>query len=153
MVDGVRERELRRQIRQLLAKLELMPHGSTQSFDSAGRNGFGSTVGKLPGGISWPDDSSAPGNDHPQRSHEYFWRRYRGARSVAALEAILSDLEETIRAWRRTPPPSGLEPEFGTFAWKRMIANSEDHPAKLAERWRVSRAYIYKLRTELRDAA
>jgi hypothetical protein len=157
MVDGVcggRERELRRQIRQLLAQLELMPHGTVTRFDTTGSQGFGPTAGRIPGGIDRRDDDSRDAeNWHPQRSHVYFRRRYANAKSLSALEAILRDWEATLLAWRRTPPPSGSEPVFGSFAWKRWVANSDEPAAELGRRFRVSRQYIHKLRNELRDAA
>lgn len=135
-----RERDIRNQLSQVLLDLELVSHGCTMNFDPS--RGGGDPLGPS-GGIRHGDDKrfvKGEENHMRQKSHLFFVQRVRAANSDAELELLLRDAREALDAWQRTPQT--LEPEYGSFAWKRMIAESSLSDQELAVKWHVSSKQI-----------
>jgi hypothetical protein len=139
-----------RELRQVLAELELVSQVGAAKTGSSGRD-EGEDIGgrRPPGGIDRRDDREI---DYPQKSVEHFRRRLRRAHSLWQLELILKDARKALEACRRQPAPSG-EPEYGTPQWKRWVAESDLGPSDIARKYGVSKRYIVRIRTQYRDAA
>jgi hypothetical protein len=127
--------------RTLIARLELVSHGTVAKIggDPGGGDGDGPLV--PPGGVIGGDDFNV---EYPQKSHIHFRRRLDGCWTEPEYGALARDVEEALEAWQRTPAPSSPEP--GTLAFKRMIANSAEPVEDLARKHSVSRAAVYRYR-------
>ncbi len=141
--------QLLRELRQVLAELELVSHVPAFNYESSGGRDAGESIGgkRPPGGIVYTDDR-AP--DYPQKSVEHFRRRVATARSNrGALELILADSRDALEAAQRQPAPTG--PRFGEQGWKRYVAESDEKASDLARKFGCKRSYIEKVRRLYRD--
>lgn len=128
-------------------QLELMPHGSTTSWDSAGR---GKPESRPPGGGIGHEEG-----EYAQRGHDSFRRRLRTAVTARDFRSIADDAETALEAWRRTPEVDLVLERTDahgqyTFWLKRLVANSNDSPTELARLYGVSRQTIYTWRAKYR---
>ena len=144
--------DLHRQARQLIARLELISHGTTRNYaalnETSHTTSTETTSTRPPGGIHPQDDRE---HDYPQKSYLYFRRRLAGARTPRDLQAIVTDAQAALGACTHTAqPPGGIEPERGTFAWKRMIANSGETAQRLSHLHRISVRTVHNYRAEYR---
>lgn len=142
------------ELRQVLAGLELISHVSAARPGSSSRD-EGEDIGgrRPPGGVDRRDDRE---HDHPQKSAEHFRRRLAHTRTDEQRAMILEDAQKALKSWRRYEPAQGVEPERGTLAWRRMIADSPDDPTTLAKRHQISKRTVYhyrKLYAEMPEAA
>jgi len=145
------DKTLLRELRTVLAQLELISQVPAVNLESSGGRDAGESVGgkRPPGGLIRADDRE---HDYPQKSVEHFKRRIAKAHSDHVLEAILEDARKALEATRRQPAPvKSAEPKKDDPGWKRYIAESPEKANELAGRFVVSRAYIEKVRREYRD--
>jgi hypothetical protein len=158
--SGRRSAMLDRELRQVLAELELVSHVPAVNMDSSSRDAGEDIGGKRPpGGIHRQDDRED--SDNPERSHhhkqksaEHFKRRLARARGNHQRRQILTEAREALKAWKvQPPPPKDLEPERSSSQWKRYVAESSESHQTLADRFGVSRQYIAEVRRKYRPAA
>ena len=132
------------ELRQVLAELELVSQVSAVDLDPTARDTSQSIGGNRPsGGINRKDDREP---DYPQKSVEHFRWRAAGARSEYQLALILKDARVALEAAKRQPEPGNIEPERGTLAWRRMIANSPDTARELGRRFELSQRTVHRYR-------
>jgi hypothetical protein len=149
-----------REARTLLARLELLSHVPAVSTNESPVHGGGEPKGgnRPRGGIDHRDDVSADAVDFPQKSHVYYRRRFMRCHTEGQFVALVKEMRKTLEAWAKTPEvKGGLEPERGSFRWKRMIANDDETDRKkLGQLHRISQKTIYNYRLKYRtkrDAA
>lgn len=138
-------RRLSHEIRQIIARLDLMPNGNVQNLQPTAVE---HEVGRARGG-------NAPGRIDPNGPREFalkdadhFRRRLASAHSIGALRSILEDAQAAEDAWKRTPMPSEGTPAHPRFkAW--VCEQFENNPAlpigKFAGGCGVSRQYIDRI--------
>ena len=112
------------ELARLIHKLDLMPHGVTQSFDPTPRDTSRHPGGARPaGGPNDDGNRRASGHETPDqvmlRSAEHFRRRARGCKTVADVRVVLTDAKVCVTSWTKSPAPSN--PEWGSYNWKRQI--------------------------------
>jgi len=147
--------ELERDLRQVLAELELISHVSAVNLDGAGGGDQGEDIGgkRPPGGVDRRDDQrDSLEHTHPQKSAEHFRRRVAHARTSQHIETILEDAGKALVAWRRQPAPSN-QPELSSPQWKHWVAESTIASSEIARKYGVSRQYVDKVRAKYRAAA
>lgn len=130
-----------------VAQLELMPHGATTSWDSAGR---GKPESRPPGGGVGHEEG-----EYAQLSHASFRRRLLKAHTARDFRAIADAAEAALEAWRRTPEIDLVLERTDahghyTFWLKRLVANSDESPTELARLYGVSRQTVYTWRAKYR---
>ncbi len=160
MIAPLAETDLKllRELRQVLAELELVSHVSAFNYESSGGRDAGESIGgrRPPGGVDRAEDRVRvePGDEKPRvlRSVEHFKQRLAGACTNRAVEGILVDARDALAAWR-TPAPfrKGMEPKLGDPGWKRYVAESSETASDLARRFGCKRSYIEKVRRLYRD--
>jgi predicted metal-dependent phosphoesterase TrpH len=142
--------ELYRELRQLLAELELVSHVSAMNLDPSSRDASEDIGGKRPpGGIDRRDDLSD--NDehfHAQKSVDHFKKRIQRAKTDRQLNRIKEDAQAALVAWHKAPAwkKGQAEPERKSFLWKRMIADSPDSAGALAKHFGVSPRTVRRYR-------
>lgn len=131
--------ETYRELRKVIARLELVSHAPTQRLepaeadpekrlradtaDPAGVSRLSDKGGRRPpGGIE--DDGprkwqNGPPDDVVLRSAEHFRRRLVGCNTEADMKKVLADAQRALLSWQKTPPNSN--PEVGSFQWKKQI--------------------------------
>jgi hypothetical protein len=141
--------QLLRELRTVLAQLELISQVPAVNYESSGSRDAGESIGgkRPPGGLIRADDRE---HDYPQKSVEHFKRRIAKAHSDHAFEAILGDAKKALEAARRQPA-RGPEPGFGDPGWKRYVAESTEKASDLARKFACKRSYIEKVRQDYRD--
>lgn len=137
---------LERQIRQVLAELELVSQAPVQNFESSGRDRGEDIGGRCPGTPSKVVSKDDREWDYAQKSVEHFRRRLANAHSDIVLAMILRDARVALKAWKMQPEPVGVEPEQGTLAWKRMIANSPETAERLSKKHSIGVRSVYRYR-------
>lgn len=120
--------------RQLLAELELVSHGTTQAWNPSG------------GGHNAERPAFPPGE--PKPPHIALRARLNAALTQTQVDRVCTAAREALRAAKYTPPPTGMEPPYGTVQWKRWIAASSETNAELARRFNVSAQYIGQVRKD-----
>jgi hypothetical protein len=152
--------QLVRELRTVLAQLELCSHVQAVNLEPSSRDSAESIGGKCPpGGRDRGEDGARvepAGRDEPRprvlRSAEHYRRRIAKAHGRRTLELILVEATDSLEAWRRQPAPTKkAEPKLGDPGWKRYVAESPEKANELAARFVVSRAYIEKVRRLYRD--
>lgn len=142
--------EAARELRQILAELELISQVPAVNLESSGGDAGEDVGGKRPpGGLIGKDDRQ---DEYPQKSVEHFRQRAARARDEAVLARILDDARMALVAARRQPAPTG-EPEYGTPQWKRWVAETDLASAEIARKYGVSKRYINRVRMLYREAA
>ncbi len=138
-----------RELRQVLAELELVSQVSAVNYGSSGGGDQGEDIGgrRPGGGVDAKDDRQ---QGHALKSAEHFRRRIAKAHSERAFEAILADAKRSLEAHRRQPPPSD-RPELSSPQWKRWAASSDLPPREIARIYNVSRQYVERVRARYRD--
>lgn len=144
------EAMLVRELRTVLARLELVSQAPVQNLGPSTRDESESIGGKRPPGAL--DHAGDREPDFPQKSVEHFRRRLARARTRSRLEAILRDAKTALEAWKRQPAPTG-EPKLSSPQWKRWVAESDLPAAEIARKFNVKRQYVSRIRSEYRDAA
>lgn len=148
-----RLRQLKRDVSEAISSLEVM---SEMSAAEPGKRS--ASAEDDPGGRKPPRSVEHPPRDEDERkdfrvwSHrdaEHFKRRVKRARSISALEAILKDLQETIKARRRAPTPTA--PTLSDPLWKRFVGESREKTSDLARRYGVTEQYINRVRAQYRE--
>lgn len=147
-----------RTLRQLICELDLISHGTTQSFDPMPPDSTDGQGGKRPSGGPQDDGrrrwDGGPPDETVLRSADYFRHRAQGCRSVDDVVRAIEDARRALESWKHTPAPAkGDNPEPGDSLFKRYVAESEEPVKVLAARHGVSSAYISKIRRGYRDAA
>jgi len=142
----------RSDLMQVLARLELVSHGTTQSFDPQPVTTEGDDQGghKPRGGATddrarrWED--GAPADMVMLRSADHFRRRLAGCVTEGDLQRVLRDALVALESYRRAPVPGRDEqpPWDDVSRWKRWAWHSKLHGAELARRSGVSRQAVYK---------
>lgn len=127
-----RRRALDRRMRQVLLRLELLSHGSTQAWNSSG-----SHAGE-------PDDGVVAlvcrGEPPP---HEHWRAVYERQRSDEGRLAVLCSARAELRAWTRRAAP----PASGKSLVELLIEDGEGHDARaVAERFGVAPSYVRRCR-------
>ena len=145
--------ETLRELRQVLAELELISQVSASTPGSGGGDQGEDIGGKRPpGGLDRagdrPDDHE---HIYPQKSYEYFRRRVGRIRSQWQAERLLEQARESLEASRRQPRPSD-RPELSSPQWKRWVAESDLPPREIARVYNVSRSYVERIRARYRAA-
>lgn len=132
------------ELRQILANLEMMSQVDAVNLAPSPRNADEDVGGKRPpGGIDRKGDREP---DYPQKSADHFHRRLNGARTQPQVDAILTDAEQALNAWRNQAVPK--DPEYGSPQWKKYVAASTLTHGELAKRFNVKRSYIQQIRRE-----
>lgn len=148
-----RLRRVKRDLAEAISALEVM---SEMAAAEPGKRS--ASAEDDPGGRKPPRSVEHPPRDEDERDDfhvwahrdaEHFKRRVKRARSVSALEAILRDAQETIKARRRAPTPSA--PTIDDPLWKRWIGESTEKTSDLARRFGVSPQYVNRIRAQYRD--
>jgi hypothetical protein len=143
-----------RELRQVLAELELCSHVSAVNLDPSSRDSGEEVGGKRPpGGVDRREDRHRrePGEDRVLRSAQHFREQLAKGRSP---RAVLRDAEASLAAYRLPPPASGEWPEYGTRYWKQWVARSPEGSAgEIARVYNVSRGYIKMVRRQWQDVA
>lgn len=149
--------ETLRELRQVLAELELVSHVPAANLDPLPpRTADEKPGGKKPrGGVDRKDDREG---GYALKSAAHFRRRLDGALarnrlreedgeppSNRALEAILADARRALAAHKRQPPPPD-RPELSSPQWKRWVAESQLPANKIASLYNVSRSYVERVR-------
>lgn len=115
----------------VLTRLELLSHGKTLTL----------AADPVTGGH---DNARAPTPDHEPYPHLAFARRYAGCMSDRSRLIVL---REAFQEWRRhAQGQQARDPAWGSFQWKRMLANSDEKVTDLARKHNVSRTMIYDYR-------
>ncbi len=161
-----------RELRQLIARLELISHVSGSAYDGrapratddepggqrppGGRRDRPRHPGPLPGSDALDSELQAYQErrdewdawliSYQRRTPEYFQRQLEDCHTAWRVEKLVTEARETLEAWHRQPMPRGVEPEFGSPQWKRWIAESSLNGGELARKFNVTRQYIYKIR-------
>lgn len=159
-IDAEKDR-LRHEIRQVIARLDLMPHAATQNFEpspddtAVGRARGG---GRPAGGVSVGDDLASRRTDEDgqpqvfrQLSADHFRHRLSRAHSLAALRSVLEDARKAEKAWKCTPIPD--QPLTGSSAWKLWVREDTRSDSEIARLSGVSRRYVSKVREGYRGEA
>lgn len=115
-----------RELTNVIARLDLVSHGTTQSFTGTrGTSADDDIGGRRPaGGIS--DDHrrdyehGTPPDPVMLRSADHFRHRAQGCRTEPQLAAVLHDAQAALRSWQHTPRTT--DPEPGSWAWREQIA-------------------------------
>lgn len=157
------------ELRQLVAELALVSHASSQSYDVVRP---GDDVPPTParwrvsnrrppaphlgphrpktGGSRTPTGAPARGEDHPdyrQKSAEYFEQKLLNCWGPTDIRELLTEAQEALIAWRKTPVVPGMEPERGTFRWKCMVADDRNGTVEqIAKRHSVNRRTLFRYR-------
>lgn len=159
------EQRLIREMRTLIAQLEMVSHAPTQQFDTTPRATNEPKGGKCPTGGDDPRDrqgklSPEELNDIKQCNtyHAKTVTHYRMklARSYTepALTLLVEDIEATLTAWRRTPLVAGERPALRDPRWKYWVANCDHTTADLVRWYGITRQYLHQIRRQYRaDAA
>lgn len=133
-VDGADATELQPWMRQVVAELELVSHGKTQSYEAS------TTHGEIGHVVLTADREGYP--------HLAFVRRWNSCGTDRARRAVLKDALDQLDQYRRGTAVSKPEPR--TYDWRIKIAHSTQPIKVLAREWNVSEAYVKKLRAEYR---
>lgn len=148
-----------RELRQVLAELELVSHVPAFNYESKNETSVSderNPGGKRPrGGVERKDDQE---NDFALKSVEHFRRRLDGALarnllreqegeppSSRAIEAILADAKAALKAHKRAPPPPD-RPERSSPQWKRWVATSPLSAHEIARLYDCSHQYVLRVR-------
>jgi hypothetical protein len=130
--------------RTAVARLELVSHGGTSSWDSSG-----SASAERPhwpgGGVAKRDDRE---EDFPQRSHLAFRGRLDRCRTDDDWLILAKDAEAAHLAWQVTPAPSGGIPPWNDVAVRNafIVENPQLGARALAKHWGVTHPAILKIR-------
>jgi hypothetical protein len=109
---------LERDLREVIARLEMVSHVSAVSLESSGRDTSDDIGGKRPpGGLDHAGDREA---DWLLKSADHYRRRAARAHTERALQAILQEALASLHAWQHQTP--SVNPVWGSFEWKRQIA-------------------------------
>lgn len=152
-------------IRQGIAKLEMISHAPTQNFDPTPRDTADEPGGRRPQGtdmdrpprsasnlekIAWLDSYQAKTVRYFRRECEHALRRglERGDRehAIARLSALRDDLYSVISLWRQLRIPDGQPPALGDAGWKRYVASCGRSTSELSREYMVSSQYINRVK-------
>jgi hypothetical protein len=149
----VTQAEVKQELCQILAELELCSHVSAVNLNPSSRDAGEDIGGKRPpGGIDGREDrhrSEDEDDERVLRSAQHFKRQLAHGRPA---RHVLRDATAALAAWKRQPAPTG-ELEYGSPQWKRWVAESPLSDEEVASRYNVSRRYISKVRAQYREAA
>lgn len=121
--------------RTLLAQLEMVSHGTTQSFGGDGRGG--DKVRLLPpGGVAFKDDREDPNI----KSHVYYRRRLDRCQTEQEYGNLADDIETTLKAWR-----VAARPPRDSSAWREKVGKTEGSVREVARVWGISPSYAHQL--------
>lgn len=145
-----------RDIRQQLARLELVSHAPSGGYGGPSRKSSNESIGgRRPGADDrefvssmTADERAAYEESHYKRTVAYFHGRVGRARTENDLRRILREIESAVTAWRIMPIPEGQPPDMGSPQWKRWISESPEGAGELARLFGVSRQYIYRVRNQ-----
>ena len=148
---------LERDLRQVLAQLELISHVSAAQPGGQGHDESEDIGGRRPpGGIDHRDDKpfvKGEPNLMLQRSPDHFRRRLAKAHNEQSRREILHDAQKSLEAWKRQPAPT--DPEWGSFQWRRQIV-AEIRAGKRTidgarQFYSISRATVYRYLSQFID--
>lgn len=170
------ERETLTKIRQVIAELSVVSYGPTSRLGGSTPSSDDDIGGRRP--PTQYDGPTPDGAKHGRKCTcevcEFDWpgrhtsdsltKRLSGAMNIAdpayrlsALKSILEDGDAALRLWQDGAPlPSTIWPDRDTepAAWRRMIARDRsDTPEKIAAKYGVSRASVFRFRAEYGRAA
>lgn len=81
-----------------------------------------------------------------------FALRWQGAHSARSKAEVVKAAEEALeRALRAPEPPAGVEPERGSWAWKKRIAEDQRPSREVARVFSVSHVTVCDYRRRYRD--
>jgi hypothetical protein len=160
--DDLSPEEIEARLRTVLAHLDTVSHvNSTQDYstgpiardtsDSLGGRKPSHGAGEHPRGAKEVESFRS---DYRLHSADEFKRRLAKAKSDTAKKAILSDAEEAIKAWKKSPLPGPNEmPPFADPKWKAWVAaHPEVSAASIADKTGLSRQYVTRVRAKYRAA-
>lgn len=143
-----------RELRNVIARLELVSHVSAVSLESSDRDTSDDIGGQRPpGGLERKDERRDGVYDGQElfftlKSADHFKRRLETAHTDRALRQILEDAQRSLAAFQRTP--IGGEPPRCDPQWKRWVAESNEADGAIAFRHGVSRQYVNRIRNAYR---
>lgn len=117
------------ELTRLILRLDLISHGTTQSFDPTPRDTTRHPGGARPAGGP-TDDGNRKNNGHEVpdqvmlRSAEHFRRRARGCRTVADVLIVIDDAKACEDSWKKPPKLSEQPPWVDASQWKRWAARN-----------------------------
>lgn len=141
-------RRLSHEIRQIIARLDLMPNGGVQNLQptavehEVGRARGGNSPGRI--------DPNGP-REFKLKDADHFRRRFARAHSITALRSILADAQAAEAAWKRTATPE--RPVRDSPQWKLWVRESPLSDVEIARLYDVSRRKISKIREGYRKLA
>jgi len=92
-----------------------------------------------------------PAGDGRPVHEEYAVRWARAFSDAGRLEVVIA-AEEELERWRVAPdPPQGVEPERGSWAWKKRIAEDNRPSREVARVYSVSHVTVCDYRRRYRD--
>ena len=134
------------QARRLIAELELISHAPTKNPDSDGRGGGDKSKPPPRGHRPAPrDDLGGRGEiDDYEPAFLPLRRRLHRATTDHELHNIIAIAQRELGLARRSAPP--VNPEKGSIAWRRAIANDHRPAGEVARVYGCSRQHVYTLR-------
>lgn len=136
--------EARRELEQIIARLEVMSHVPAVNLDPTPAATTDSKGGARPrGGIDRKDDREP---DFALKSADHYRRRLAGAHTEGIVLIILRDARATLRAYTHTPISDSADPKPGDPLFMRWLAKQTGRVEDISHRAGVSRALVYKAR-------
>lgn len=131
--------------RTLIARLELVSHGTVAKIggDPGGGDGDGPLFPS--GGIGHLDDLEV---DHPLKSHAHFHARLSACRTEPQYGTLADDVQVVLERWHRAKRP----PRDST-AWRALVAKDNRRASDVAAEWGISKSYVHQLRQQLKREA
>lgn len=121
----------------MVARLEMVSHGTTQSFNGSGGRGGDVVALFPPGGVVPKDDREDP----QLKSHVYFRRQLETCRTEDDYSALADEVESVLARWRRA-----ARPPRDSNAWREAVATDTRRASVVAEEWGISKSYVHQLR-------
>lgn len=132
----------------------MVSHVRGTSYDTSSSHGKVETMTPT-GGVDRQGDREP---EFRQKSAEHFARRLQGivdgldqlsqARAEALRDEILEQTTQALRDWRFTPDVPGVEPAYGTLAWKCKIANDPRSSRIVAGHYGTSHVSVLRYREQ-----
>lgn len=131
--------------RTLVAKMELMSHGTVQAWDHLPHGTEEPGGAKPPGGPHGADDREP---DFTLRSHVYFRRKLSRCTTASQFSALAAEALGAIDAWMHTPqPPKESKP------WQEQVGAAGGSVREVAREWGISHQRVHQLRQQHRRKA
>lgn len=135
----------------LLARLEMVSHGTVLRIAGEGGGGGGERV-MPPGGIKAWEDELAVEEASELLTHEHFRPLLRACRTETQYATVADEIAKALAAWQRAS-----RPQKDTRAWREQIGKEmagrdrrrgSGSAEAIAKKWRVSKKSAYQYEQE-----